>query len=148
MIFVESEVDHEFSRDLLEKAALSVLEFSGVQNADLSIVLVDDDRIQGLNRDFLDHDAPTDVLSFPADEPDPETGRSYLGDVVISLPRAVEQALQRHHSTDAEMQLLVVHGVLHLLGHDHSEETEKERMWDAQAHILEKLDLSPKIVHE
>jgi probable rRNA maturation factor len=148
MIFTESESDQTFPKELLERAARTVLELSGSPDADLTIVLVDDDRIQALNRDFLAHDAPTDVLSFPADEPDPETGRLYLGDVVISLARAAEQARERGHAFEAEMQLLVVHGVLHLLGHDHAEAGEKERMWAAQAGALERLGVSPNIVHE
>jgi probable rRNA maturation factor len=148
MIFVESDPGQVFSVDLLEKAAQAVLEISSIADGDVTIVLVDDARIQSLNRDFLGHDAPTDVLSFPADEPDPETGRRYLGDVVISLARAAEQAAERGHPVEAEMQLLVVHGVLHLLGHDHAEEGEKERMWAAQAGALERLGVSPKIVHE
>ncbi len=133
---------------MLEHAAGAVLEFSSVQDADLTIVLVDDAHIQSLNRDFLDHDAPTDVLSFPADEPDPETGRRYLGDVVISLVRAGEQARERGHTVEAEMQLLVVHGILHLLGYDHAEVGKKARMWIAQAGVLERLGVSPQIVHE
>ena len=148
MIFIENELGATFSPDLLEHAAQLVLDFSGVPDADLTIALVDDARIQGLNRDFLAHDAPTDVLSFPADEPDPETGRRYLGDIVISLVRAAEQARERGHALEAEMQLLVVHGVLHLLGHDHAEPAEKERMWTAQAGLLERLGISPNIVHE
>jgi probable rRNA maturation factor len=148
MIFIESEAGQTFPRDLLERAARAVLDLSGIPDADLTIVLVDDMRIQGLNRDFLGHDAPTDVLSFPADEPDPETGRRYLGDVVISFARAAEQAGERGHAIEAEMQLLVVHGVLHLLGHDHAEAGQKERMWAAQAEALERLGVSPKIIHE
>ncbi len=148
MIFIESESDQTFTKELLERAARAVLDLSGSPDADLTIVLVDDARIQALNRDFLAHDAPTDVLSFPADEPDPETGRLYLGDVVISLARAAEQARERGHAFEAEMQLLVVHGVLHLLGHDHAEAGEKQRMWAAQAGVLEQLGISPNIVHE
>ena len=148
MIFIDSETDQTFPGDLLERAARAVLDLSGAPDADLTIVLVDDARIQTLNREFLAHDAPTDVLSFPADEPDPETGRQYLGDVVISLARAAEQARERGHAVESEMQLLVVHGVLHLLGHDHAEAGEKERMWAAQAGALERLGISPKIVHE
>jgi probable rRNA maturation factor len=148
MIFIESESGQTFPGDLLEHAARVVLDLSGAQDADLTIVLVDDARIQALNRDFLAHDAPTDVLAFPADEPDPETGRRYLGDVVISLVRAGEQARERGHAIEAEMQLLVVHGILHLLGHDHAEVGEKERMWTAQARALEKLGVSTQIVHE
>ena len=148
MIFIENESGQAFPRDLLERAARAVLDLSGVPDADLTIMLVNDARIQALNRDFLAHDAPTDVLSFPAEEPDPETGRSYLGDVAISLARAAEQARDGGHTVEAEMQLLVVHGILHLLGHDHAGAGEKERMWAAQALALERLGVSPKIVHE
>jgi probable rRNA maturation factor len=66
----------------------------------------------------------------------------------VSLPRAAEQARERGHALGAEVQLLVVHGVLHLLGHDHAEPEEKEAMWSAQATILESLGVSPNIVHE
>jgi probable rRNA maturation factor len=148
MIFLESESGQIFPADLLEQAARVALDLSGAPDADLTIVLVDDARIQSLNRDFLGNDVPTDVLSFPSDESDPETGRRYLGDVIISFSRAAEQARERGHAVEVEMQLLVVHGVLHLLGHDHTEVGEKDRMWAAQAEVLESLGVSPKIVHE
>jgi probable rRNA maturation factor len=148
MIFIENESGQSFSADLLEQAAQAVLHLPGVPDGDVTIVLVDDPRIQGLNRDFLGHNEPTDVLSFPADEPDPETSRRYLGDVVISVARAAEQAHERGHAEKAEMQLLVVHGVLHLLGYDHAETEEKKRMWEVQAEVLERLGVSSRIVHE
>jgi len=148
MIFIECESAQTFPKELLERAARAVLDLSDVPDIDLTIALVEDGRLQGLNRDFLGHDSPTDVLSFPADEPDPETGRRYLGDVVISSVRAAEQAGEHGHAVEAEMQLLVVHGVLHLLGYDHTEAGEKDRMWAAQAEVLERLGISPKIVHE
>ncbi len=148
MIFIEDEAGQSFPGNLLERAAQAVLDLSGAPAGDLTVALVDDVRIQGLNRDFLGHDSVTDVLSFPAGEPDPETGRRYLGDVVICLARATEQANERGHPVEAEMQLLVVHGVLHLLGHDHAEAGEKGRMWAVQAKVLEHLGISPQIVHE
>ena len=148
MISIETESDLTFPVGLLERAARAVLDLSGVPDADLPLVMTGDSQIQSLNRDFLGIDAPTDVLSFPADETDPDTGRSYLGDVIISLPRATEQAGERGHPVEAEVQLLVVHGVLHLLGHDHAGAEEKARMWAAQADILERLGVSPQIVHE
>jgi probable rRNA maturation factor len=148
MTFIEIDSGLTFRTDLLECAARAVLDLSGIPDADLTLVLTGDSRIQAFNRDFLGKDAPTDVLSFPADEPDPETGRRYLGDVIVSLPRATEQAGERGHSVEAEVQLLVVHGVLHLLGHDHAEAGEKARMWAAQAEVLERLGVSPAIVHE
>ncbi len=148
MIFLELESKPEFSEDLLVNAARATLDLSGASDADLTLVLTGDEQIQALNRDFLGADAPTDVLSFPADESDPETGRRYLGDVIVSLPRAAEQAAARGHGLDAEVQLLVVHGVLHLLGHDHAEADEKARMWAAQAKVLETLGVSAVISEE
>jgi probable rRNA maturation factor len=79
---------------------------------------------------------------------DPETSVPYLGDVVISVPRAAAQAREAGHSLEAEAQLLVIHGVLHLLGHDHAEAQEKDRMWAAQAEILERLGLGGISVRE
>jgi probable rRNA maturation factor len=148
MIFVERDSGQSFPANLLENAAQVVLDLSGATDGDITIALVNNLHIQVLNRDFLGHDAPTDVLSFPAEESDPETGRRYLGDVVISISRAAEQAGERGHSIEAEIQLLVVHGVLHLLGHDHAGVGDKQRMWAAQAQALEHLGVSPQIVHE
>jgi probable rRNA maturation factor len=105
-------------------------------------------RLQELNRDYLGIDAPTDVLSFPASETDPETGARYLGDILISVPRAQSQAEAAGHALESEVQLLVVHGVLHLLGHDHAKPEEKRRMWKAQAEILESLGLGDIQIRE
>jgi len=127
--------------DLIERAALAVLAYQSA-DGDLAIVLTDDAQLHQLNRDYLGVDAPTDVLSFPASETDPETGAPYLGDVLISIPRAKGQAHSAGHPLEAELQLLVVHGVLHLLGHDHAEPEDKVRMWAAQAQVLEKLGLA------
>ena len=123
----------------LELAAVAALQYEAENIIpDLSIVIEDDSRLRELNKEFLEIDEPTDVLSFPSGEeaPDPETGRVYLGDIIISYPRAEEQAIAAGHPLLAEIQLLVVHGVLHLLGHDHAEPDEKALMWAAQAEIL------------
>jgi probable rRNA maturation factor len=126
---------------LFERAALAVLAH-GSTDGDLTIVLTDNAQLHELNRDYLGIDAPTDVLSFPASETDPETGRRYLGDILISVARAEEQARAAGHAAEAEVQLLVVHGTLHLLGYDHAGAAEKARMWKAQAEVLERLGLS------
>lgn len=110
-------------------------------SSDITIVLTDDAQLHELNRDYLGVDAPTDVLSFPASELDPETGSTYLGDILISIPRAAQQAQAAGHPIEAEVQLLVVHGVLHLLGYDHAEADEKARMWAEQSKVLERLGL-------
>lgn len=128
------------SPELLERAARATLEqLNTALDADLTLVLTDDLQLQALNSQFLGIDAPTDVLSFPADEVDPDSSVSYLGDVVLSYPRAQAQAAEAGHTTEAELQLLVVHGVLHLMGFDHAEEEDKAAMWAVQATVLERL---------
>jgi len=127
--------------DVPERAALAVLEHQSTEG-DLTIVLTDNAQLRDLNRQYLGIDAPTDVLSFPASETDPETARRYLGDIIISVPRAGEQAQAAGHTLEAEVQLLAVHGALHLLDYDHAENEEKARMWKAQAEVLERLGLS------
>jgi probable rRNA maturation factor len=147
MIHIETEMP--FEQAPLERAARAALEHQGQSfESELSIVLTDDTRLQALNREYLGTDAPTDVLSFPASETDPETGDLYLGDILISVPRAQIQAEAAGHPVEAEVQLLVVHGVLHLLGHDHADAKEKARMWEAQAEILERLGLGNLQVRE
>ena len=150
MIYIE--VKQDFSDvALLEHAARLTLDTSvplsdgfdfALASADMTIVLTDDAQLHELNREYLGVDAPTDVLSFPASESDPETGTPYLGDILISIPRAKQQAEASGHSVEDEVQLLVVHGTLHLLGHDHAEAAEKARMWKAQAEVMSSLGLS------
>src|SRR5919106_1538923 len=141
MINIESEFP--FPADLLERAANAALEHKSISlDSDLSIFLTNAARLHELNLNYLGVDAPTVVLSSPASETDPETGTRYIGDILISVPRAQTQAEAAGHPLESEVQLLVVHGVLHLLGHDHAEAEEKARMWKAQADVLERLGLS------
>ena len=115
---------------------------------DLTVVLADDAQLRELNRRYLGVDAPTDVLSFASGESDPESGSLYRGDVVISIPRAEAQASVARHSLETEVQLLVVHGVLHLLGFDHADPAGKAAMWKAQDRALEILGLSGIVIQE
>lgn len=128
--------------ELVEKAALAALaRESAPADAELTVVLSNDVQLRELNLQWMGINAPTDVLSFPSDENDPETGSRYLGDILISVETAARQAARAGHPVEAEAQLLTVHGVLHLMGHDHAEQEEKARMWAAQAEILETLGL-------
>jgi probable rRNA maturation factor len=137
----------DLAPEALERAALAVLTHQAT-DGDLSIVLTDDAQLHGLNRDYLGIDAPTDVLSFPASETDPETDRRYLGDILISVMRAEEQARAAGHPLETEAQLLTVHGTLHLLGFDHAAAADKARMWKAQAEVLAGLGLSDIEIRE
>ena len=127
-------------RVLLEQSARYTLEGAHPPGAaSLTIVITSDEQLQQLNRQYLGIDAPTDVLSFPAGDVDPDSGGLYLGDVLISLPRALAQADAGGHALTDELQLLTVHGVLHLLGHDHAEPDETQAMQTAQSAILQRL---------
>jgi len=109
-------------------------------DADAALLLTDDAQLCELNRSYLGVDAPTDVLAFPGGEIDPETNRYYLGDIIVSVERAAEQALAGGHPLTAELQLLLVHGMLHLCGYDHADPQGKAEMWERQAEILRRLD--------
>ncbi len=121
--------------------------------SELSIVITTDEAVQELNRQFRQVDAPTDVLSFPAelppmpeDDPDDMPQAPYLGDLIIAYPYAVAQAERESHPLDDSLCLLVVHGVLHLLGFDHDTPQNKAVMWAQQADILTALGISPELV--
>ena len=128
---------------LLETAVITTLQ-QQIPKAALTLFLTDDERIQHLNRDYLGHDKPTDVLSFPAGKPMPGMAEmeTYLGDIIIALPYAAQQAAAAGHETAAELQLLAVHGTLHLLGYDHAGPDEKAAMWQAQTAVLIQLGLA------
>jgi len=141
MIHIES--SFTFPINLVERAVQAAFAHES-QSADteLTIVLTDDVQLRILNRDFLGIDAPTDVLAFPVSESDPETGAPYIGDILISMPYATRSAEKAGHPLESEVQLLAIHGVLHLLGYDHADTDEKARMWKAQAEVLKSIGLS------
>jgi probable rRNA maturation factor len=137
---IDPALNSAVDRKMIRAAARAALEHEAAPAPGaLTLVLADDAALRRLNRAYLGHDHPTDVLSFPSHETDPETDARYFGDIAISLPRARAQAEAGRHPVSAELQLLVVHGVLHLLGHDHATSKDKARMWAAQAEILKAL---------
>ena len=141
MVIVETQVEPiPVPAGLVEAAARETL-LQQATAGELTVVLSTDEQLRQLNHQYLGIDASTDVLSFPAAESDPDTGATYLGDVIISVPQAAAQARAHGHPLESEVQLLVVHGVLHLLGHDHAATEEKVRMWSAQAEVLKRLGL-------
>jgi probable rRNA maturation factor len=118
---------------------------SGPARHAISLHLVGDDSIRALNAEHRGLDVATDVLSFPLIDPDgvefvvPPDQPVSLGDVVISHPRAVEQALEYGHSTDREIGYLVAHGVLHVLGYDHEADADRARMRQREEEALRPL---------
>lgn len=102
-------------RKRLRETARVVLEGEGVTDYEISLALVDSATIHTLNRRYLNHDEPTDVLSFPLSEPN---ARKLSGELVIGAEVAQAQAEERGHDVQAELALYVIHGLLHLCGHD------------------------------
>lgn len=136
----------EVDEEMLRRVTAEALRHEGIEGEiALSVVITDDGAVRELNREFRDVDAPTDVLAFGIGEESdfvtPPGEPAYLGDVIISYPRAVIQAEEYGHSIDRELALLTVHGVLHLLGYDHVDEVERTEMWARQNEILESLVL-------
>ena len=129
--------------DSLRRAVEETLLAEGISSAtELSLVITDDETVRELNRRFRDVDQPTDVLAFRLQEGGvspfamPPNGVLHLGEVIISYPRAAQQAEEYHHSIEQELLLLTIHGVLHLLGYEHEEPEEGERMRALEERIL------------
>ncbi|MFZ9987431.1 MAG: rRNA maturation RNase YbeY [Candidatus Nanopelagicales bacterium] len=127
---------------LMERQAAYLLDRLHLDpQAELSIVLVDEDEMARLHVEWMDEPGPTDVLSFPMDDlraGDPAGPRvqGVLGDIVLCPAVAARQGAVAGHGTETELALLLTHGVLHLLGHDHAEPEEHERMFALQADLL------------
>lgn len=121
----------------------------------LSVVISDDEHVRDLNRQFRQVDAPTDILSFPADAPplppddtdipDADTEPPYLGDLIIAYPYTAHQAEAAGHPIEDELVLLVIHGTLHLLGYDHDTPEHQDAMWAEQAAALERAGVPIKV---
>lgn len=113
--------------------------------AELSVTIVTNEAIQEINKEYRGIDKPTDVISFALDDEEPFTDGDdvphLLGDIVISLPRAIEQAEEYGHSFEREFAFLGVHGLLHLLGYLHDSEPEEKEMFARQEEILKEYGL-------
>ena len=134
---------------LVRRAVEATLDYEGYRNnAEVSVTFTDNEKIQKINNEFRGIDKPTDVLSFPLtdygelDYPAANEPTSSLGDIVLSLERAKEQAEEFGHSFEREVAFLTVHSMLHLLGYDHvNSEEEDAEIRRRQREILEKMGL-------
>jgi len=104
----------------------------------VTVVVTNDEEVRRLNAQFRGVDAPTDILSFPADAlPDEIEGEPpYLGDLIIAYPYTAHLAQEAGHTLDDDLVLLVIHGTLHLLGYDHDNAANQDEMWAEQAEAL------------
>ena len=132
-------------RILIRRSCNAVLDFEHFDGpAEISVTFVDNNRIHELNKEYRDKDSATDVLSFPLGENgeydiDEDNGCKLLGDIVISMERAMEQAELYGHSLQREVAYLTVHSMLHLLGYDHIEDDEAEEMEVREDALLREL---------
>ncbi|WP_270584045.1 rRNA maturation RNase YbeY [Bacillus smithii] len=135
--------------ELVEQLLQFASEKEGIQEeSEVSVTFVDNQRIQEINRDYRHKDQPTDVISFALEETDEEEVEiigedmpRVLGDIIISVPKAREQAHDYGHSFQRELGFLAVHGFLHLLGYDHMTEEEEKIMFSRQREILHEYGL-------
>lgn len=146
--------------ELIKRAVDQVLSYESFTNkAEVDIMLTDNSGIRELNREYRSIDSATDVLSFPmldyeegyeedgdvevgVEDLNPESGEVVLGDIVISLERAKEQSEEYGHSLNREVAFLVVHSMLHLLGYDHIQESDRVIMRGKEEDILEEMGLA------
>lgn len=149
------DLQEESAEKLAERVIEAGLEITGCPyEAQVNLLITDDEGIREMNRQFRAVDAPTDVLSFPLqefpapgdfsqipedgnDEFDPDTGELLLGDIVINAERVISQAQEYGHSQKREFAFLVAHSILHLTGYDHMEDAQREQMEALQRSIME-----------
>ena len=126
-ILIDNRQDDPVDEEALTELALRTLQGEGVKTGELSVSFVTPHEIAELHERFMGEEGPTDVLSFPQED------TYLLGDVVI----CPEVAAESDPDVESEVQLLLVHGILHLLGYDHEEEAERAQMWARQEHYME-----------
>ena len=127
-------VDRKQVREIVR----AVLDGEGVADAEISLAFVDNPTIHTLNKRYLDHDEPTDVLSFPLSEPN---AKRLAGELVVGVEVALAQARERNHDVQQELALYVIHGLLHLCGYDDKSDETARAMRSRERHYLQELGL-------
>ena len=151
-ITIENEASKELPFDykaLIERVVMGCMDYEKCPyEAEVNVLLTNNEEIHKINKEYRGIDRPTDVLSFPMvdyDKPanfDPlENGELVLGDIIISVDKVYEQAESYGHSLERELGFLVAHSMLHLFGYDHMEEEEREQMEARQREILNGLSI-------
>lgn len=157
----KEEIDFDYEELLTKVMEASVVSENCPFGCEVNLTLTDNEGIRQMNREYRELDMPTDVLSFPMvdyevpgdfsglDEEEKksmyfnmESGELLLGDIVISMERALEQAEEYGHSIEREVAFLTAHSMLHLMGYDHMEDEERECMEEKQEHILQGLGIT------
>lgn len=123
----------------IEKVLNFALKYQNIDNALFNIIIVDEEKIQEINKNYRGKDSVTDVISFALEDDDTfvPTNFRILGDIYICLERAKEQSIEYGHSLLRELSFLTIHGLLHLLGYDHMEKDDEKIMFELQERILD-----------
>ena len=131
--------DYDYLNDVIKKT----LEHEDASDAYLSVVFVDNNEIKEINKTYRNIDKETDVISFALEDNNEEIiGERILGDIFISIPKMIEQAKEYEHTEKRELSFLCCHGLLHLLGYDHVNNKEEEKiMFNLQDEILTSLNI-------
>lgn len=127
--------------DDFKKYFLSIMKDLQVEDALVNIIIVDNEEIKKINKEYRNIDNVTDVISFALEDVEFKTPFRILGDIYISYEKVKEQALKYEHSEKRELYFLATHGLLHLLGYDHMNEKEEKIMFDLQKELLNKYDI-------
>ncbi|MBX3064011.1 MAG: rRNA maturation RNase YbeY [Anaerolineae bacterium] len=142
---IEFEVEYEIDDLPLERLSAAVNDVLATHEIEagsvITVVITDDESVQVLNKQYRGVDAPTDILSFPADPLPQEVAEEideprYLGDLIVAYPYTLRHAEEAGHDINDELVLLAIHGTLHLLGYDHDNSENQDRMWQAQQTAL------------
>lgn len=127
--------------DDFKKYFLSIMKDLQVEDALVDIIIVDNEEIKKINKEYRNIDNVTDVISFALEDVEFKTPFRILGDIYISYEKVKEQALKYEHSEKRELYFLATHGLLHLLGYDHMNKKEEKIMFDLQKELLDKYDI-------
>lgn len=136
-LMIKKEFQGIFINGEMEVFVDRVMSRLNISKSEISILLINDQQIKKFNQKYRGIDTSTDVLSFLINEFNPETGLIMLGDILISVPTAKIQAESNGVGLDDEIHLLIVHGVLHLVGYDHRNDVEKNKMFLLQSQLLQ-----------
>lgn len=140
---INNEFNYQENYDYLNDVIEATLKKCDVNNGVVSITFIDNDKMHEMNREYRGIDRTTDVLSFAfEDNLTYKTEIRFLGDIFISIPKMKEQAIEYNHSEKRELSFLVCHGLLHLLGYDHTRSLEEEKIqFGSQDEILSSLGI-------
>jgi probable rRNA maturation factor len=139
---IEQDYINRIPTEFLEKKISEIFQFLKLDpQPDLSVYIGSDMQLKKLNSQYRGINQPTDVLSFESIGFNPETGNNHLGDIAISFEKVEKQSKDAGHPAENEIVLLLVHSILHLIGFDHQNNSEKESMWKKQLEILDFVDV-------